>query len=55
MKKSKIISAFVLVLLFSSSLFAQKITGKGIKVGLNIATLIGNDVSDDMEWKQKWE
>lgn len=43
MKKNKIIGALVLVLLFSSSLFAQGITGKGIKLGLNFANWVGDD------------
>ena len=46
MKKSKIIGALVLVLLFSSSLLAQGITAKGIKCGLNIANLTGDDVEN---------
>ena len=43
MKKSKIIGALVLVLLFSTSLLAQGITGKGVKLGLNFANWVGDD------------
>ncbi|MEA3476130.1 MAG: porin family protein [Candidatus Cloacimonadota bacterium] len=46
----KRISIIIVVMIFCASLLvAQGITGKGIKAGLNIATLTGDDVSDDME------
>lgn len=51
MKKSKIICALVLVLLFSTSLLAQGITGKGVKLGMNLSTFTGDDA--DLEGVDK--
>ncbi|MCK4359357.1 MAG: PorT family protein [Candidatus Cloacimonetes bacterium] len=47
MKKSKIIGALVLVLLFSTSLLAQGITGKGVKLGMNLSTFTGDDADEE--------
>lgn len=46
MKKSKIIGVLMVVLFLSTTIFAGEITGKGIKAGLNIANLTGDDVED---------
>ena len=46
MKQGKIILIALLLLAFSSAVFAQGITAKGVKGGLNIATLTGDDVED---------
>ena len=46
MKQEKIILIALLLLAFSPAVFAQGITAKGVKGGLNIATLTGDDVED---------
>lgn len=46
MKKGKIILIALLLLAFSSAVFAQGIIAKGVKAGLNIATLTGDDIED---------
>ena len=46
MKKVRIIVIAILLLIFSTAVFAQKITAKGIKAGLNIATITGDDAEN---------
>jgi len=46
MKQVKIILIAILLLMFSTAVFAQGITAKGVKGGLNIATLTGDDIDD---------
>ena len=46
MKQGKIILIAISLLMISSSVFAQGITAKGVKGGLNIATLTGDEVED---------
>ena len=43
MNKAKVILIAILLLIFSTVVFAQGITGKGIKVGLNLANWTGDD------------
>ena len=44
MNKAKVIVIAILLLMFSTAVFAQSITAKGIKGGLNIATVTGDDI-----------
>lgn len=46
MKQGKIVLLVIFILLISSIVYAQGITAKGIKGGINIATLTGDDVED---------
>ena len=46
MKQGKIILIVISILLISSAVYAQGITAKGIKGGINIATFTGDDVED---------
>ena len=47
MKQGKIILIAISLLMISSVIFAQGITAKGVKGGLNIATLTGDDAEDE--------
>ncbi len=44
MNKANVIVIAILLLMFSTAVFAQRITAKGIKGGLNIATITGDDI-----------
>ena len=49
MNKGKIILIAILLLMFSTAVFAQGITAKGIKGGLNLANWTGDDADFDFD------